>query len=218
MPNTISFTPRLPPRLMICSSAGNQRFTAVEAETLGAGELDVAELFETFGFDQLNQDRAPALAGETDFLVRAFDALLNPGLLRRVGDVHEFDAERLAIGALADRNDLAQRAVFEAEHVIEEYLAVEIGFREAIGAGIKLFAVARRLDAERIELGVEVAAHAVGADQHQGAHRIARRQIDVGSRYFDALGLCLGRDFGADRLFDLRPIAVERRRQLVARR
>ena len=93
---------------------GDQRFAAVEAEALGAGELDVAELLEAFGFDQLVQDGAAAFAGEADLLVRTLDALLDPGLLRGVGDVHELDAERLAVGALADRDDLAQRAVFEA--------------------------------------------------------------------------------------------------------
>ena len=75
-----------------------------------------------------------------------------------------------------------KRAVFEAEHVVEEDLAVEIGFGEAIGARIEFFAIARRLDAERIELGMEMAAHAVGADQHQRANRIARRLMDIGRR------------------------------------
>ena len=195
----------------------DQRFGAVEAEALGAGELEVAEFLKAFGFDQLVEDRAAALAGEADFLVRTLDALLDPGLLRGVGDVHELDAERLAVGALADRDDLAQRAVFEAEHVIEEDLAVEIGFGEAVGARIEFFAVARRLDAERIELGVEMTAHAVGADQHQGADRIARRLVDVGGRQFGALGLRLGGKLGADRLLDGGPVAVQRRGQVVAR-
>ena len=48
----------------------DQRFAAVEAEPLGAGEFDIAELLEAFGLDQLVQDRAPALAGEADLLVR----------------------------------------------------------------------------------------------------------------------------------------------------
>ena len=86
----------------------DQRFSAVEAEALGAGELEVAEFLKAFGLDQLVEDRAAALAGETDFLVRTLDALLDPGLLRGVGDVHELDAERLAVGALADRDDFAQ--------------------------------------------------------------------------------------------------------------
>src|SRR3954447_170899 len=130
----------------------DQRFSAVEAEALGSGELEVAEFLKAFGFDQLVEDRATALAGKTDFLVRTLDALLNPGFLRRIGDVHELDTERLAVGALADRDDLAQRAVFEAEHVIEEDLAIEVGVGEAVGARIELFTIARRLDAEGIEL------------------------------------------------------------------
>src|ERR1700728_123128 len=54
----------------------NQRFRTVEAEALGAGKFEIAEFLEAFGFDQLHQDGAAALAGETDLLVRALDALL----------------------------------------------------------------------------------------------------------------------------------------------
>src|SRR5690348_7117647 len=95
---------------------GNERFGAIEAKPLGAGEFEVAEFLKTFGFDELVEDRAPTLAGERDFLVRPFDALLNPGFLRGIGDMHELDAERLAIGALANRDDFAQGSVFETEH------------------------------------------------------------------------------------------------------
>src|ERR1700724_2378701 len=102
----------------------DQRFGAVETKALGAGEFEIAEFLETFGLDQLRQDGAPALAGETDFLVGALDTLLNPCLLRGVGNVHELDAEGLAVGSLADRDDFAQAAVFEAEHMIEEDLSV----------------------------------------------------------------------------------------------
>ena len=103
--------------------------------------------------------------------------------------------------------------------MIEEDLAVEIAVDKAVGARIEFLAIARRLDAERIELGMEMAAHAVGADQHQGAHRIARRLMDVGAPSSSrALGLRLGGKLGADGLFDLRPIAVERGGQIVLRR
>src|ERR1022692_2836785 len=98
MPATISLTPRLLQRR-------DQRFGAVQAEPLGAGEFQIAELLKAFRFDQLHQDRAPALTRKTDFLVRALDALLDPALLRGVADVHELDTERLAVGALADRDD-----------------------------------------------------------------------------------------------------------------
>ena len=200
----------------------DQRFGAVQAKALGAGEFEIAEFLEAFGLDQLHQDGAPAFAGETDFLVRALDALLNPGFLRAVGDVHELDAERLAVGAFADRDDFAQTGVFEAKHVIEEDLAVEIALHEAVGARIEFLAVARRFDPERVELGVKMAAHAVGPDQHQGTHRVARRLVDVGRHRRDALGrsagLSLGRELAADNLFDLGPVAVERGGQIVTRR
>ena len=166
----------------------DHRLAAVEAEALGAGELQVAELLEALGLDQLVEDRALALAGEVDLLVAALDALLDPGLLRRIGDVHELDAERLAVGAAQDGDDLAQGREFEAEHLVEEDLAVEIGLGEAVGARIELRLVLLRLEPERIELGVEVAADAVGADQHQRADRIARRLLHVGGGNLDALG------------------------------
>src|ERR1700682_5363985 len=195
----------------------DQRLGAVEAKAFCSREFQVAEFLKAFGFDQLVEDRAPSLAGKTDFLVGTFDALLDPGLLRGIGDVHELDAERLAVGALANRDDFAKRAVFEAEHVVEEDFTVEIACGKTIGARIELFAIARRLDAERIELGVEMAPHAIGADQHQRADGIAGGLIDVGGRDLGALGLCLGGDLGADRLLDRRPVAVQRRGQIVAR-
>ena len=202
---------------MICSSAGISELAAVEAEALGAGVFDVEEFLEAFGLDQLVEDGALALDGEADLLVAAFDALLDPAFLRGVGDVHELDAERLAIGAAQDGDDLAHRREFEAEHLVEENLAVEVGFREAVGARIELLLVRLLLNAERIELGVEMAAHAVGADQHQRVDRIARRLLHVGGGDFDALGLRLGGDFFAETLLGLRPLPVERRHQVAVR-
>src|SRR5258706_398580 len=196
----------------------DQRFGAVQTKPLGAGEFQIAEFLKTLGLDQFHQDGATFLAGKTDFLVRALDALLNPCLLRGVRNMHELDAERLAVGALADRDDLAQRGVFHAQHMIEEDLAVEIAVDETVGARIEFLAIARRLDPERVELGVKMAAHAIGPDQHQRAHRIARRLMDVGRRQLGALGLRLGGELGSDRLFNLRPVAVERGGQLVAGR
>src|SRR6185503_16549703 len=84
----------------------DHRLAAIEAEALGAGELQIAELLEAFGLDQLVEDRALALAGEGNLLIATLDALLDPGLLRRIGDVQEFDAERLAIRAAQDGDDL----------------------------------------------------------------------------------------------------------------
>ncbi len=142
-------------------------FGAVEAEALGAGELEIAELLEAFGLDQLVENRALALAGERDLLVRPLDALLHPALLRRIGNMHEFDAERLAIGAAHNGENLAQRREFEPEHPVKKNPAVHIRIGEAVGARIEILLVLHRLEPEGIEIGVEVAARAVGADQHR---------------------------------------------------
>ena len=145
----------------------NHRLAAVEAEALGAGVLDVEEVLEAFRLDQLRQDGALALPGELDLLVGPLDALLDPGLLGRIGDVHELEADRAAIGAAQDRQHLAHGRVFEAEHVVDEDLAVVVGLGEAVGRRMQLLVVLLRLEAERIEVGVQMAAHAVGADHHR---------------------------------------------------
>ena len=114
----------------------DHRLAAVETEALGPGEFQIGESFEAFGFDQLGENGALALAREGDFLVWSLDALLNPALLRAVGDVEEFDAERLTIGTPEDADDLADGAEFETEHFVEKNRTVEISFTEAIGARI----------------------------------------------------------------------------------
>ena len=93
---------------------------AVEAEALGAGVLHVGELLEGLGLDQLVEDRLLALVGEDDVLVLALDALLQPGLLRRRGDVHELDADVPAVGAAQDLQDLAHGGDLEAQHLVDE--------------------------------------------------------------------------------------------------
>ena len=195
----------------------DQQFAAVEAETLGAGIFDVEEFLEAFGLHQLVEDGALALNGEADFLVAAFDALLDPAFLRGIGDVHELDAQRLAIGAAQDGDDLAHGSEFEAEHLVEEYPAIEIGFLKAIRARVEFFFVFFRLEAERIELGMEMAAHAVGADQHQRVDGIARGLLHLGRGNLDAFALCLGGDFLAQPLFGFRPLPVERGHQIAVR-
>ncbi|OWK18647.1 hypothetical protein AJ88_00180 [Mesorhizobium amorphae CCBAU 01583] len=159
----------------------DQRLAAVETETLGTLVLDVDELLEAFGFDQLLQDRLLAGSGEGDLLVGAFDARLDPGLLLGVGNVHELDAERRAIGAGQDLQHLPDSAEFKPEHIVEEDRPVVVGGDEAVILRRQLVIVLERLgDAERVEIGVQMAAHAVGADHHDGAHRIARRLVHIG--------------------------------------
>src|SRR6202795_3612615 len=156
----------------------DHRFAAVETEALGAGEFQVAEFLKAFGFDQLVEDGALALAGKRYLLVRPFDALLDPAFLGAVGDMQKFDAERLTVGAAQDGDDLADGAEFKAQHLVEKYRAVEIGFAKAVGARIELLLVLHRLEPERIEIGVEMTARPIGADPHQRPYRVPGRALD----------------------------------------
>ena len=131
--------------------------------------------------------------------------------------MHELDAERFAISAAKNGDDLAHGREFEPEHLVEENLAVEIGFGESIGARIELFLVLFRLEAERIEFGVKMTANAVGANEHQRVNGIARRLLHVGGGDFDAARLRLALDLVADRLLGFGPVAVERRDKIAIR-
>jgi hypothetical protein len=114
--------------------------------------------------------------------------------------VHELDTERLAVGPSQDRDDLPERAEFEAQHTIEENPAIEIRIGEAIGPRIELLGVLRGFEAKGIEVGMQMAAHAEGADEHQRLDRIACGLMNVLLGDLDAAVACPRADLGGDGL------------------
>jgi hypothetical protein len=151
----------------------HHRFAAVEPEALGAGIFHVEEALEALGLDELLQDRRLALGCELD--LPAFDAILKPGALLGVGDMHVLNPDMATISALQDVEHLTQRAEFEAECAADIDGTVVIGLGEAVGLGLELGVLAAGDELERVELGGEMAARAIVADQHAGGERIARR-------------------------------------------
>ncbi len=151
----------------------HERLAAVQPEALGAGIFHVEKALEGLGLDQLVEDRLLALRGEAHLLVQPLDALLDPAALLGVGDVHVFGADMLAIGPPQNVEDLAERGEFEPERAADEDGAVVIGLGEAVGLGLELGMLAPLGELERIELGDEMAAGAVGADQHARAEGVA---------------------------------------------
>ena len=147
---------------------------AVQPEPLGAGETFVQEAFETLGLDQLVEDGQLALAGEAVLgeFVCPLEARLQPVLLVRLGDMHELDAERAAVGALQQGEDLADGAGLKAQHAVEEDRPVEVGLAEAVEFRGKFRVAGGLLDAQRVKVGLKVTADAIAADQHQRPDRI----------------------------------------------
>ncbi len=174
----------------------------------------MTEAFETLGLDQLLEDGDLAFLGEGDFLVTAFNAFLHPGLFGRVGDVHVLDADIAAIGAAHNGEDFPECSRFQTQHAINEDAAVHVGFSEAPVAWMQFGVIALGLEAQRIEVRLQVAADTEGADQHQGTDRIARGGLQISRRHAGGLG--------GDSLFDLGlhsgPDAIHGGHQFVTRR
>ena len=79
---------------------------ALEAETLLADELGLQERLEGLGLVELLQDAQLLLARRLG--VRTLDALLEPGALVGLLDVHVLEADRAGVGVAQDAEDLAQ--------------------------------------------------------------------------------------------------------------
>jgi hypothetical protein len=150
----------------------HRALAAVQAEALGARELGVQESLEALGDHQLLEDLALVLGARPEQVVRALHARLDPGLLLRILDVHELDADLGAVGLAQDLDDLAKRRLLEAEHVVEEELAIQVGIGEAVGLGVELRVMLVAGEPERVEVGQQVAAHPVGPDQHDDAQMV----------------------------------------------
>src|SRR5262249_3461077 len=192
----------------------HHRLGAVEAKTLRAGIFHIGELLERFCLDELVEDRLLALVGEDDVLVLAFDALLDPRLLRRRGDVHELDADVSAIGAAKDFEDFAHGGHLEAQHLVDEDRPVEIGLRKAVGFRPQLLVDLPLAEAQGIEIGGEMAHDAIGADQHEGADAVLGGAQRGGGAQLNAAGGSARLEPPPDVLLSLSPITGQCTKEL----
>ena len=94
--------------------------------------------------------------------------------------MHEFDADLAAIAGAQDREDFPHRCGLKTENAVDENGAVHVGFGEAVGRGVEFDVIAGLAQAERVELGFEMAANPVHADQHQRADGIEGGGTGVG--------------------------------------
>ena len=182
---------------------------AFDAKALRAGIFFVDELLQALRLDELGQDCLLAEFGEIDFLIGPFDTFLNPLLLRRSGDVHEFEADGSAIGPLQDFDDLAQACRFQTEHIIDINLVIEIGGSEAVGCGVEFVMGGWRRKVQGIEVRDQVTVDAIGANKHQSAHGLARCPERLFAADFYALLLRFGADLAANLFFFAPPVRCE---------
>src|SRR5262249_39356834 len=137
----------------------NHRFAAVESKALGAGIFDVNKSLKPLRLDELIENCPLALLGKDDLLSWPFNPLLQPAFLGGIRDMHEFESDGAAIGAAQDFQHFGNGCELEPEHAIEKNFPVMVGFAEPISGWMKLLMIFRRLDAKRVEIGMEMAAH-----------------------------------------------------------
>jgi len=146
---------------------GNERLAAFQGEALLTHVAGVQVFLEPLGGRE--QAQYPALVVVFQFRSGAvgLEPLLDPAFLRGVGDVHVFRAHGAGVDLLQQVDDFAQghalggekRAGVEGsvEILFGEVVVGEAQFRQGIDFG----------QAQRVEIGVLVAAHPVGIDQPQ---------------------------------------------------
>ncbi|CUS43268.1 hypothetical protein MGWOODY_Smn1319 [hydrothermal vent metagenome] len=189
---------------------------AVQAEPLSADIFPTAEFLPLLGLDHLVQDRLLAERAELDRLVLALHPVLEEAALLHVGDVHIFEADIPAVVRAQDADEFTYRRPLQAHRAAEIDRAVEIGVGKAVILGREIGRHLALGKAERIEIGGEVPAHPIGADQQHRADRIRGGPDDIFLRWRRGgrcgLGATLG---GLGRRLHLG--RVERGRQIVGR-
>jgi hypothetical protein len=96
--------------------------------------------------------------------VRDLDALLDPPALVGVLDVHVLDADAAAVRVAQHAEDLAQRRHRLAAEAPGRELAVEVPQRQAVVDDVEV-GVRALAELQRVGVGHEVPAHAVGVDE-----------------------------------------------------
>ena len=132
---------------------------AFEAEPLLADVLGGQELLEGLGGVEALED--VALVVDRQLGGDALDLVLDPPLLRGILDVHVLDADRAAVGVAQHVEDVAEGEALAAGEAAGQELAVEVPDREPVGGRVELDRQLGLLPAQRVEVGDEVAAHAV---------------------------------------------------------
>ena len=95
--------------------------------------------------------------------------------------------------------------------MVDEDRTVVVGFREAVGLWRQLVVIFQRLgNAQRVEVGMQMTAHAIGADHHDGTDGITGRLEGFFGRELRAGLGCLFLDLAVEMLFDCAPVAIKR--------
>jgi hypothetical protein len=145
------------------------RRRAFEREAPRPDVVLVDELLEDFGLGQLRENANELGALERRVVARRLHALLQPQARLRLFDLRELDADRRAVRLVEVLDDLAEgRALGKAAHARGRESFVEVVFAQTEVGELELW-VGEGGGAQRVEVGEEVAAHAIRVDELRDA-------------------------------------------------
>ena len=133
------------------------------------------------------RSRMRRLASLSNGDLGGLDLGLDPALLLGVLDVHVLDADRAAVRVAQHAEQVAERHAVLAGDAAGEELPLEVPDRQPVRQRVELLGHDRLLPAERVEVGDEVAADAVDADQRGDLHLLLQHRlfavdrVDVGA-------------------------------------
>jgi hypothetical protein len=177
----------------------HQAVAAFQREALLADVLGVQVAFQAFGRGQALEDpqlrflRLAVVAG------RGLELFIHPAALLGIGDVHELGADAAGIGRLEQRHQVGQLHALATGHAAGEEFATQVAVGQAVEGQGEVGRVGLGGHAQRVEVGAEVAARAVGGDQL--SHGAIAVVAAARGRHGGAVGgaACGQRDFVDDR-------------------
>ena len=153
----------------------DRRLGALEPEALGADVLRGEELLERLGGVEPLEDAALAVLVELD--VAPLDLGLDPALLLGVLDVHVLDADGAAVRVAQHAEQLAELHLLDAADAAGEELAVEVPDRQPVRERVELGRHDRLFPVQRVEVGDQVTAHPVDADDRGDLHLLLQHRL-----------------------------------------
>ena len=147
----------------------NRRLAALDRVAALSQELRAEEALELFGRDELHEDALADVGGQGLGGGRGGDVRADPVFFFRARDVAVFGADLAAVHAAHERDDVAQGHPVSALEPARVEIAVEIPDRQPVGRKLELGMLGDHAGAERIDVGEQMAPHAVRVDELEDA-------------------------------------------------
>ena len=112
---------------------GDEGFASFEGEAFLADVAGVEKAFEGFGGDYFFEDAALLGGGEGGLVMVSFHPIAEPATNSEVHDVHEFDADVVAVGLFEEGENLAKGAWTAAAEGAGIKNGIEVGVGKAEG-------------------------------------------------------------------------------------